>query len=99
MPLQNQPVDLFGPLPVPARSLGTVTDDLISSPAMHFYLTARAWLSPIIIGASAYHGYKRNHESYGWGVGWATLAVFAPFLTGAFMLAQGFGKPKKGKRS
>lgn len=95
MMLSNQSVDLFGPSPPPVRSLGAAADDYLSTPAMHFYLTARAWLSPVIIVASAYHGYKRNRESYGWGLGWATLAVFAPFLTTGFALAQGFGKPKK----
>lgn len=93
--LANQAVDLFGTAP-PVRSLGTVADDYINMPAVRFYLTARAWLSPLIVVGSAYHGYKRNHGSYGWGLGWAALAAFAPFLTTGFALAQGFGKPKKG---
>lgn len=96
MQLANQSVDLFGPVPgAPVRSLGAFTDDALASPAMRFYLTARAWLSPILIGAAAYHGYRRNHGSYGWAFGWGAFAAFAPVISVGVALAQGFGKPKK----
>ena len=49
------------------------------------------------VGASAYHGYKRNN-SLGWGIGWGILGGLFPILTPAIALAQGFGKPAKGKR-
>lgn len=45
-------------------------------------------------GLGAYHGYKRNDDSIGWGVGWALLGTFWP-ITLPIMFAQGFGEPKK----
>jgi hypothetical protein len=49
------------------------------------------------IGASAYHGYRRN-DSLGWGIVWGLAGGVFPILTPAFALAQGFGKRKKGAR-
>jgi len=55
-----------------------------------------AWLGRIGGTVSgAYHGYKRNNESIGWGIGWALLGnIFWP-VTIPVSLAQGFGKPAK----
>ncbi len=47
------------------------------------------------VGASAYHGYKRNH-SVGWAIGWAIAGAFAPIITVPVAIAQGFGKRKGG---
>jgi len=43
------------------------------------------------IGASAFHGYRRNN-SVGWGVWWALMGGLFPVVTPAIALAQGFGK-------
>ena len=45
------------------------------------------------IGASVYHGYKRN-KSAGWAVAWGVFGAVAPVLSVPIALAQGFGKPK-----
>lgn len=50
-------------------------------------------LQMVSVGASAYHGYKRNN-SIGWAIGWGLLGGLAPVITPAVALAQGFGKPK-----
>ena len=42
---------------------------------------------------SAYHGYKRNHESTGSAVGWGVLGGLFPVITVPVALAQGYGKP------
>jgi hypothetical protein len=57
-------------------------------------------LSPLMYAASlagtatgAYHGYKRNHGSIGWAIGWGLLGGVVPIITIPVSLAQGFGKP------
>ncbi len=52
-------------------------------------------LSVVSAGLGAYHGYKRHNGSVGWAIGWAALGTFAPVITPAVALAQGFGKPMK----
>ncbi len=49
------------------------------------------------IGASAYHGYKRNN-SVGWAIGWGLLGGLFPIITPAVAFAQGFGKRASGVR-
>lgn len=49
------------------------------------------------VGLSAYHGYKRNHGSLGWGIGWGVLGGIGFPFTPAIAAAQGFGKPARGK--
>lgn len=44
-------------------------------------------------GASAYHGYKRNH-SVGWAIWWGIMGGLFPVVTPAIALAQGFGRRK-----
>lgn len=46
------------------------------------------------VGVSAYHGYKRNGDSLGWGVGWGALASLFGVFVPAIALAQGLGKRK-----
>lgn len=43
--------------------------------------------------AGAYHGYKRNGDSIGWGFGWFLLGGAWPIAI-PVMFAQGFAKPK-----
>lgn len=45
------------------------------------------------IGASVYHGYKRN-DSIGWAIGWGLLGALFPIITIPVAVAQGFGEPK-----
>jgi hypothetical protein len=45
-------------------------------------------------GASAYHGYKRNHDSVGWGLAWGLLGAAVPVVTPvAAAILQGYAKP------
>lgn len=46
--------------------------------------------------ASAYHGYKRNHDSVGWAIGWGLLGGLFPVITPVIAVAQGYAKPEKG---
>jgi hypothetical protein len=46
------------------------------------------------IGASAYHGYKRNNST-GWAVWWGLMGSLFPVITPAVAIAQGFGKREK----
>lgn len=47
--------------------------------------------------AGAYHGYKRN-RSAGWAFGWFLFGMTMPFFSVPLSLAQGYSKPKKGRR-
>jgi hypothetical protein len=44
--------------------------------------------------AGAYHGYKRNHGSVGWSIGWFIFGGLIWPLALPIMLAEGFGEPK-----
>lgn len=46
------------------------------------------------IGASAYHGYKRN-KSTGWAVWWGFMGLMLPVITPVVAIAQGYGKREK----
>lgn len=59
------------------------------SPAIKVVSVASAALS-------AYHGYRRN-ESVGWAILWGIMGGLAPVITPAIAVAQGFGKPAKGR--
>lgn len=54
------------------------------------------WLIAGIAGGAlgAYHGYKRNHGSVGWAIGWSIFGSLMPFFSIPLSLAEGFGKPK-----
>jgi len=65
-------------------------DDL--SPALRTFWTLAGVAS---VGVSAYHGYKRNHGSIGWAIGWGLLGGIFPIITPAIAAAQGIGKPAK----
>ena len=52
-------------------------------------------LSMVGSGAGAYHGYKRNRDSIGWGFGWFVFGSMMPVFALPLMFAQGFGKPAK----
>ena len=51
-------------------------------------------LAAASIGVSAYHGYKRNNGSIGWGIGWGLLGGMFPVITPSIAFAQGLGKKK-----
>ncbi len=44
---------------------------------------------------AAYHGVKRNNGSVGWGLVWGAAGTFAPIITPAIAIGQGFAKPKR----
>lgn len=64
--------------PAPTRSAGSVIWGALAVASM---------------GASAYHGVKRNHGSIGYGIWWGLMGSLFPVITPAVALAQGFGKP------
>lgn len=49
------------------------------------------------LAASAYHGYKRNHDSIGWGIWWGLMGAMFPIITPviAYVAAPGFAQPKR----
>jgi len=52
-------------------------------------VTAVAMVS---MGASVYHGYKRNN-SVGWAVWWGLMGAMFPIITPVIAVAQGYAKP------
>jgi len=54
-------------------------------------------LSTASMGASAYHGYKRN-DSIPWAIWWGFCGAVFPVFTPAIALAQGFGQKKRRRR-
>jgi hypothetical protein len=50
-------------------------------------------LALVSAGASAYHGYHRNHGSVPWLLGWGALGAIFPVITPGVALIEGFGKP------
>lgn len=75
-------------------TLGAVSDVEL------FYGTPR-WLQ-VVYGlaslaggaAGAYHGYKRNGDSIGWGIGWFFLGSWFWPIAIPIAFAQGFAQPK-----
>lgn len=55
--------------------------------------TTRGLLAIASPGLAFYHGYRRNGDSFGWGLAWAIMGRIAPVLTPALAVAQGLGKP------
>lgn len=47
------------------------------------------------VGLSAYHGYKRNDDSLGWGLAWGALGGLFPIITPAVAFAEGFAERKR----
>ena len=60
-----------------------------------WWKTVWAIASVLSVGASAYHGYRRN-DSVGWAIWWGLMGGIFPVVTPAIALAQGFGQPKRG---
>jgi hypothetical protein len=54
---------------------------------------AGAVLTVASIGLSAYHGFKRNGDSAGYGILWGLVGGALPVVTPLVAVAQGFGKP------
>lgn len=54
-----------------------------------------AWDALALAGAVSgiYHGYKRNHGSVGWGLGWGVFGGMLPIVSIPLSIAEGFGKP------
>jgi hypothetical protein len=52
----------------------------------------------VAMGASAYHGYKRNEPGgspIGWALWWGFWGALVPIITVPIALAQGFAEPKQ----
>jgi hypothetical protein len=45
----------------------------------------------------AYHGYRRHRGSKGWAIAWSLAGGAFPLVSTGIALAQGFGKPMKGR--
>lgn len=46
-------------------------------------------------GLGFYHGYRRNGDSFGWGLFWAFMGGIFPVIVPAYAFAQGFGQPAR----
>jgi hypothetical protein len=75
------PAPATSPSPSPAPS-----DDTSWSPWGTGIVAASAALS-------AYHGFKRNDDSAGWGLTWGLLGALFPIITPLVALAEGFAVP------
>jgi hypothetical protein len=82
--------------PAPASSSAAVPPSSPYSPqALLAQLSSPLWrtIAAVSTAVSAYHGYKRNN-SVGWALWWGFCGGFAPIVTPAIALAQGYGKPR-----
>jgi len=64
--------------------------------SVKYYTIGWGIVSTASMAASAYHGYKRN-QSIGWAVAWGLLGGMFPVLVPVIAVAQGYGKPKRGR--
>jgi len=55
-----------------------------------------AAVAAVAMGASAYHGYKRNEASnpVAWALWWGLWGALIPVITVPIAIAQGFGEPE-----
>lgn len=82
-----------GPLvTVPSSNNSPLTNPAAPSTMMNIW----GAVTVASMAASAYHGYKRNGKSVGWGIGWGLLGSLFPIITPVVAVAEGFGK-KKGR--
>ncbi len=71
------------------KSSGSIND-----PGSSYYLSPVTQAIILLSGAAAgYHGYKRNHNSVGWGFGWAALGAMFPLITLVVAYVEGYAKP------
>lgn len=86
----DEPVDLVHGTPYSFGELGQSEEEKPKSD------WSTLWLIAGIAGGAlgAYHGYKRNHGSVGWAIGWSIFGSLMPFFSIPLSLAEGFGKPK-----
>jgi len=89
-PTQNLVVNPLLPVPTTSGLSSVNTGALSAEASTAFWQLASA----ASIGLSAYHGYKRNNGSLGWGIGWGLLGAAFPIITPAIAFAEGFAKPK-----
>jgi len=86
----------------------TVPTTTIPAPAVDTAVSVVGWtffaLWMTSGAVSAYHGYKRNHDSVGWGLGWGLMGLMFPILAPVTAIAEGYALPleegpqKYGKR-
>ncbi len=77
-------------LPVPTTLLST----LAAAPTVSS--VSEAIIGAASIGSSAlgfYHGFKRNGDSFGWGLWWGVMGAIFPVIVPGYAFAQGFGEP------
>lgn len=67
----------------------------VTSPVVYYQSLSTAMQLLIVASAgfSAWHGYKRNHDSVGWGFAWMGLGALFPVITPIVALAEGYAKP------
>ena len=68
------------------------TEDYRRNPG---FATVWAAVGAVAMGASAYHGYKRNEASnpIAWALWWGFWGALIPIITVPVALAQGFSEP------
>jgi hypothetical protein len=68
------------------------TTPVSSTPTISLNRNPIMWaIEAASVGASAFHGYRRNN-SVGWAIWWGFMGALFPIITPAIALAQGFGK-------
>jgi len=90
--------------------LGAAADDAALAEGSGAGLTENQWYAANrrwvlfysalgVVGGAAgiYHGYRRNRGSVGWALGWGFVGSVFPVIALPIMLAQGFGKRKRGR--
>jgi len=86
--------------PLPEGMLPTAPRDVQIEGLGYAYDDVPSWMRLLFLAsgvAAAYHGYKRNDDSIGWGLMWGVgSSVFGPLGTGAalvFAWDQGYAQP------
>jgi hypothetical protein len=82
--------NFLGDLVLGREGLGAIFIEELSPGVRTFWEIA----SLLSTGACVYHGYKRNHGSIGWAIGWGLVGGLFPVISVGIAAAQGFGKAK-----
>lgn len=88
------PRAVYGYLPQAGITTVVKSSGALTDPLDPYYISPAAQLIILASTAvSAYHGFKRNHESVPWGFGWGILGAMFPIITPVVAFAQGYAKP------
>lgn len=85
-----QTTDATSQLPPPPPP-PAAPDDVSTAVKVAGFAILGLWLGSGAI--SAYHGYKRNNDSLGWGLGWGLMGLVFPILSPTLAIAEGYAEP------